>query len=333
MLLTIDVMAAPPPPDEAPQGVLQGALRDEYIKLGTIRATFSATPPDVKPFSTTSISWHISIPSTLKIPVQFHISSQQLSGLSGTLSGLSGTMTVQLIEDTAITLTADGPNISRDIKVFIIKSDTTTCKHSQIFGGSRVVENMIKSAIKNGFTGSQIQIDSDKLQVHFGNARLTIVIIGNISIPDWFDMTMTINASFSLGIVKAQPPERHIFVSAGTTNVDVTVGKLSTGLSLGYAKAAGRGAEEAAKSLIAEIAANQISPMLSSALSQVIDKDILDTEGDLCKAGSSRYALISAQFTADELFYTVCPMPSLAAVNKQPRPLPVRELRPSTPQH
>jgi hypothetical protein len=310
---TTDVAAAPPgekrPPVLKEDTPSQQQLKSQYDQLGNIQVlSLSATPAVVPPFGTTTISWKVAIPSNLGRSVSPFLGSQQLPGLSGT-------MTLQVFEDTTFGLLAKGGIISRGVGALTIKVDTTACIHKQI--PQLLIEVPIRQQIKQALSGNQFKIDDKNLKVDFTNGLLAVSIPGNISIPYWFDMTMTVNTRFSFGSI-GHPPDLHTRVTAEPTSVHIAVGKLSSALSVGYAKAAGDGLEKMAQVLMPEIANNQVAPQISAALSEQIARDIADARGDVCKQGPA-YTLISFLSSDDGLSYVICPIPATLTIAPAPK--------------
>jgi hypothetical protein len=144
----------------------------EFQLLGFIRANLKATPPNVSPFGTTTISWDAQIPTTLHVPVTLTFKGQPVNHTDSRVVTVPAT--------TQFNLTGKTELASRVIGTLTVQVDTTECKTTSLpaFVVQQTILSMVKPLIP---IGGQISEHGDGVAAKMDVATLEIIIPLTIS--------------------------------------------------------------------------------------------------------------------------------------------------------
>jgi hypothetical protein len=287
-------------------GASTSAQKQEYGLLGFIRIlSLAANPPEVAPFEPTTVSWSISVPTTLHVPVSL--------GLAGQVShGTSGSATVTPFATTEYGLVAQTAIVSRMIGSVTVPVVQSACQSSQIDGF--VITSRLKDIISQQFqSSSQFSLTGNGVSVSItDHATILITFSLNLNIPHWFDATMSVSIEIEVQM-QGVPPQAAVLTRAGTT-VDVSWDWYSTALSLGVTSLVADGMQQLAQAFMAEIASAQIAGGIEDEVSGQVNAAIMQAQqGD---PQGRTFVLTFLTLSPDGITFTICPQPGLS-----PRPV------------
>jgi len=287
-------------PDVEDGGSNTAIQEQQFNALGTIEIiSFTANPPAVAPFESTTLSWKVKLPQTLHVLVQFVVAGK-------TFSGTSGSVTTEVAGTTEFGLTAKTNLVSRMIGAVTVTSDTSACVTTTYDATTvaDVVTGEVNAAIPSG---NQFSFRGDGPSSTLGDGTITVDIPLNIDVPDWFDaqadvtIVLNVGASGPVAAVKA-------FVSLASVNVDVSWGLASQILSLGCEHFIETAMQKVAEAFLTEIVSTQVAPQTADSLNKLVQ-----TTADMAKGNDPqhrKFALTSLTVSSDGLNYTVCPQPN-----------------------
>jgi hypothetical protein len=274
--------------DDGDGGGSRSAAQEQYELLGHIQiVNFSANPPQVRPFGTTTISWEVRLPLHLHGQVTMVVAGNAVQGPSpGTLSGSA---TVSLDQSTEFGLTAETNLVSRTIGFLEVPVDGSECKPGSF--PTFLLTDKIKQTIDQALSG---RLRDNGSIVTAGDSFISIAI------PLTLNSDGTMDISMELAFVMADPTRTGGEVVVTALNVTANVH------FSGLASACEGSASQIAQAFMTEIANNQIVPGVQKG----INDRIQEAEAS-AKAGDHPlhrdYLLTSFDLTDSEVTFMVCP--------------------------
>lgn len=279
------------------------AQEQQYELLGFIEIlSFTASPPQVTPFEPTTLSWSVKLPASLHVPVSLVVGGQKTHGTTGSVS-------VAPYATTEYGLTAETAIVSRAITALTVPVDATSCRPGSI--DPNIITLSLKSALEQQFQGGGgISLGSGGVGVVPGDDVISVSIPLDLSVPDWFDATMSITFDI-VAELQGVPPHMSVAIEARNVNVDVSWAWYSTILSLGVTSAVAAGMDKVAQAFMTEIAQNQIA----AAISDAITGQIRTLESDSQDGDPQRRAYVLTSFSLSNagVTFSVCPLPASSA--------------------
>jgi len=260
--------------------------QQQYELLGfTQIVNFSANPPQVSPFGTTTLSWEVRWPSNLHSEVTVRVAGNEVQGLSpGTLSGST---TVTLDQTTIFGLTAKTPLVQRTIGVLTVPVNESECKLSSF--PAFLLTNQIKQAIDQALQGRL----RDGSTVTPGDDTVSIAMTLNLQGQDTMDISMQL-------VIQVEDPTRtggQIVVTARGVVTDVHLS--------GIASFCEGACSQIAQAFMTEIANNQIVPGVLKGLNDQVQQAA--TSAKTADPQHRDFVLTSLTLTSTELTFVVCP--------------------------
>lgn len=269
----------------------QAVAAQQFQLLGAIQVvSFSANPPMVKPFGTTTLAWQVKLPTNLHVPVSIIVDGQKNAA-----GATSGSVVATLTNQTEFGLTAATALVSRVIKMLTVTVDQSECKPFPTLPTS-VLTVPLKQQLDSRFSGSSsfaLRAGGTVVTPVDGGASIAIPL--HLNIPDWFDADMDI--TIQLGIWMAAVGS--VMVQASSTDVHVTwtwLQDLAGCTSFG---------EKLSQAFMSEIVDNELVPLLAQQInSQIQSFAATQQQGD---PQHRAFVLTSFSFGPDGLSFTVCP--------------------------
>jgi hypothetical protein len=274
------------------------AYEHELGLLGQIRILgFTARPPRIAPFETTTLSWSVRLPPALH--------SVSLTVAGQTNPGSSGSVTVAPYSTTVYGILARGALARREVATLRVPVDDSTCKPGYVAGSA--ITGIIESSITEQLQGSSdFSLRGSGVGVTLSENIISIDIPLNLNVRHFFDAAMSIAVHIVVGM-QGVPPQAAVSVQVASVEVDVSWSWYGTLLSGGCTNAVATGVERTAQAFMSVIAESQVSGIadqLSSLVRIVIaNAEENDPEG-------RTYALTSLALTSDGITFTVCPLPA-----------------------
>lgn len=290
-------------PDIEDGGSNNTQKEQQWEALGFIRVvSFTANPPSVPPFATTTLSWQLQIPTNIHFPLQFLVNGE-------TFQGNHGSTNVQVIQNGQFGLTAKTPLVERVIGSMTVNVDDSLCVPVTI--DPTTFGNVVKGQIAATFPASdQFSFRGDGPSVTLGNGTVTVDIPLNIDVPDWFDAEA--NFTVQLNVEPAGPQTAvKIDVTLANVNVDISWSLFGEILSLGCEHFIEIAMQKMAEAFVTQIVATQSVPNCKDALDNLVGNTAA-----AAKASDPQhrdFVLTSFFLTTDGLSYTVCPKPKPAS--------------------
>jgi len=259
--------------------------QQQYELLGfTQIVNFSANPPQVSPFGTTTLSWEVRWPSNLHWEVTVRVAGNEVQGLSpGTLSGSA---TVTLDQTTIFGLTAKTPLVQRVIGVLTVPVNESECKLSSFpaFGLTNQIKQAIDQALQGRLSGSTVTA---------GDGTISIAMTLNLQGQDTMDISMQL-------VIQVEDPTRtggQIVVTARGVAADVHLS--------GLASLCEGACSQIAQAFMTEIANNQIVPGVLQGLNDQVLKAAAAAK--TADPQHRDFVLTSLTLTSTELTFVICP--------------------------
>ena len=267
----------------------QTLKEQQYKALALIQViSFTADPPRVKPFRTTTLSWEV------KVPTSLHLGQVTLD-IGGQTHGLSGSASFTLASTTSFGLIAKTELVSREICSLTVTMDESDCKVGSI--PSLILVGTLENELGKQFQGSsKISLRGGGISVTLGPAVISIAIPLNLEVSDWFDASMDISIQLLVGMGARGTVE----VEAFEVNVHVDwtwVQDLAGCTEFG---------EKIAQAFMTEIVNNQIAPGIAQPLTSRIQQ--VASSAQINDPQHRQYMLTSLDLTRDGITFTVCPM-------------------------
>jgi hypothetical protein len=187
------------------------AAKNQYQLLGYIQPNFTANPPQVQPFGTTTLSWNAQIPTTLRVPVTILFSGQPVK--------LVDSRSVTVPATSEFFLSAKTELASRVIGTLTVQVDTTGCLKPASIPASvitQTVESMVRQFIP---LGSGVSEHGNGIKASMDVASLSIDVPLTIS-QNEHSGTLDVNVAFFVGMSLSHIPNT---VEVAPTNVHVSL--------------------------------------------------------------------------------------------------------------
>src|SRR5579884_480100 len=272
----------------------------QWNALGFIRVlSFTANPPSVAPFATTTLSWQLQIPTNFNFPVQFLVDGK-------TFHGNNGSTNVQLVENGLFGLTAKAPLVERVIGSVTVNVDDSLCVTETI--DARTFENVVKDQIAATFPASdQFSFRGDGPVVTLDTGTVNVDIPLNIDVPDWFDAEADFTVQLNVEATGLQSALQ-INVSLTNVNVDISWSLIGELVSLGCEHFVETGMQKVAEAFVTQIVNAQSIPDCNLALDTLVKNTA--AVGKANDPQHRDFVLTSFVLNGDGLRYTVCPKPN-----------------------
>ena len=286
------------------------AQKRQYDALGAIQVTsFGAKPARVVPFASATLAWSVRLPASLHVPVSF-----ALAGV--TVQGTSGSVRVTPFASGTYTLTAHAPLASRVIGSVAVAVDVSSCT-SQGLSQATINALVDKFAPADLFTGDGFSL-AGSLTTKSTLGTLTVEIPIKLSIPHYFDATMTITQAFAVGM-RGLPPAASLSVDAGETSINVDWSWYADVLSLGVTSGVAALVETVSKTFIHYIARTQMAGTIERAFDDQFVQFVISGAHAADPAPARTFVLTSVSMDENGLAVGVCPLPA------PPRPIPPKQ--------
>jgi hypothetical protein len=272
-----------------------------YELLGFIRArSFTANPPQVRPFEPTTISWECSLPSALHGTVTLVVAGHAVTGPSPGTGTLSGSTSVTLDRTAAFGINAkygppDDPVVSRGVvgALLTVTVSESECRSFPNFG-PLLVTTPIRETINTALQG-RLRPGGSTVTPSDVNGILSIAIPLNLDGQGKMDISMEL-------WVQVEDPQHTGAVVA------VTVHNLKVDVSLdGLASVCEGAVTQVAEAFMKEIADNQVASELEKQLNDRVQQ--LATSAQQEDPLHRVFTLTSLVLTSDSFTFTVCPVP------------------------
>lgn len=281
----------------------------QYDALGAIQVTsFVAKPASVAPFAPTTLTWSVKLPASLHVPVSF-----ALAGV--TVQGTSGSVRVTPFASGSYALTAHASLASRVVGAVAVAVDVRSCT-SQGLSQASISALVNKFAPAELFTGDGFSLGGS-LIAKTTPGTLTIEIPAKLSIPHYFDATMTITQAFTVGM-RGLPPAASLAVDAGATSIDVDWSWYADVLSLGLTSGVAALVETVSQTFIHYIARTQMAGTIERAFDGEFVQFVING-AHAADPGARTFALTSVLMDENGLAIGACPLPP------PPRPIPPKQ--------
>jgi hypothetical protein len=261
------------------------AAAQQYQLLGLIQANFKATPPQVSPFGTTTLSWNAQIPRTLRVPVTLIFEGQPVNHADSRAVTVPATTQFYLSAKTNLT--------SRVISTLTVQVDTAQC--SATVTPESIVKQTILDKVKPFIpVGGQISVHGAGVAVKMDVATLSIIIPLTIT-ADGDHPTLDINMSFFVGM--SNTPNT---IEVAPLNVDVALHL--HGLGGLFCEGFGHDLSVAFLNVIAEL----VAPMIADGLTaQVKSACLTAQQQDI--PNHRTFELTSFVWDDTQFAFTICP--------------------------
>jgi hypothetical protein len=277
--------------------------------LGAIEVVkFSASPGEVEPFGTTTLSWQIKLPTNLHAPVSIIV-----DGKKSAAGVTTGSVVATLTAGTEFALTASSTLVSRVIKTLSVAVDISACK---ALGSTPVAASVLTVPLKQQLDGrfsgsSQFALRSGGTVVTPVDGGANIAVPLHLNIPDWFhaDMDITIQLSIWMAAVGT------VTVQASSTDVHVTWTWLQD-----FAGCTTFG-EKLSQAFMSEIVNNELVTLLAQQINNEIQSFAATQQ--LSDPQRRTFVLTSFSFGPDGLNFTVCPQGAGSSIAAGQRPTEV----------
>jgi hypothetical protein len=249
-------------PDVEDGGSNNTQKEQQWEELGFIRVlSFTANPPSLPPFATTTLSWQLQIPTNVHFPLQFLVNGQ-------TFHGNHGSTNVQAIENGQFGLTAKTPLVERVIGSVTVNVDDSMCVPVTI--DPTTFGNVVKGQIVATFPASdQFSIRGDGPLVTLSNGTVTVDIPLNIDVPDWFDAEADFTVQLNVEPTGSQTALK-IDVTLANVNTDISWSLFGEILSLGCEHFIETAMQKVAEAFVTQIVATQSVPNCKDALDNLV---------------------------------------------------------------
>jgi hypothetical protein len=274
--------------------------QQQYNGLGFIQiVSFTATPSAVTPFAEVTLSWKVTVPTTLNVPVHFVVNGQ-------TFTGTSGSVTAQIVDTTEFGLLAKTALASRVIGAVTVTSDTSACTGLAV--PANTVESFAVLEVTKSFpASSQFSFRGNGPTAKVGSNTVSVAIPLNINVPDWFDAQADI--AVVLNVQGSGPiTGRAVAISLPSVNTNVSWNLASQILSLGCEHFIENAMQTLATAFLTQIINAQIIQPFKDDLNKLID-----LSRTVAESGDSQhrtFVLTSVAMSTSGLSYTLCPRPN-----------------------
>jgi hypothetical protein len=256
----------------------------EFQLLGFIQANFKATPPNVPPFGTSTISWDAQIPAALRVPVTLIFEGQEVNHTDSRVVTVPATRQFLLTGKTAL--------VSRVISTLTVQVDTTECKTTS--APAFVVQQTVLSLVKPFIPiGGQISEHGDGVAAKMDVATLEIIIPLTIS-AEGQHPTLDIKVTFFVGMSNAPNA-----IEVAPIRVDVALDL--HGLGGLFCEGFGHDLSVFFLNVIAEL----VAPRIAEALTAQVTNARHDAQNGDPKHRT--FVLTSVVWDATQFAFTVCP--------------------------
>lgn len=258
------------------------AIQEQQFELlGDIQViTFAANPATIRPFGTTTVTWHVKLPTALKAPVKLTIGNKPVQGLSGSITfSFDVTTQINMVAATAL--------VDRSIKSLTVMVDTAECRTNNSIPGFGIT-GQIKQALDAGFTG-RLRGNGTTVTLGFGtiSAKTPITLGGS--------RTMDIDIELAVGMSQHAPTVRSTSVGV-SINLD-TAADVESWCSNASA--------QIAQPFMQHIVDNELVPGVLKAFNDNVNGVI--TAAEKADRMHRHFELTAFTLNGDGVQFTVCP--------------------------
>ena len=250
---------------------------------------FSAAPRTVTPFGSTTLSWSVTKPD---VPLDIIIK------LGVTPVAADGSETVSLLQTTTFDLSATSPHAAVQLSQTTVQVDSSSCQPFNI--DAQQVISLIKTNVDGRFSSSdKFSLQGAGTQVTLGDGVANVSVPLTLSVPDWFDADMGIDAKLNIS------GGTSIIVSASSITANVNWSFFENLASLECGHFIQSGMSQLAQTLIADIIQAEMVPQLLQAANQLLSGNISTAQSN--DPQHRTFALSLASLSSSGLTFTLCP--------------------------
>jgi hypothetical protein len=254
--------------------------------------SFTASPSDIVPFETTTLSWSVKLPTGLR-GVGFIVAGQ-------TSYAITGSVVAEPLSDTDYHLTADFQGVRLQIAVVRVNVNEAACKQ----GGFPSVDitSPIQEAVTKQFPQSNgFTLDGVAVQVPSNNViEIDISANGNTAIVVPIELGM-----------QGTPPDATVSTQVGSVKANISVSAKESLETLGCANFCADHTQPVIEFFVKIIAGITVAPVIAAGINSLIQEYISLIPRDPRRPYLVRYALTSVALTSEDFTFTVCPSSGL----------------------
>jgi hypothetical protein len=261
---------------------------------------FTATPPAIAQFESTTLDWSVKLPTALHGIVKVGIGDHL--GPSTT-----GTAVVSPLNTTEFHIVVQTPIVSRAVGLCTVAVDTSGCLPPQGISAATINESIDRAAQAALGDNSQVSLrGSTTTRTVVGGMVIAVPL--DVAVPDWFDATMDISMTVDVGL-DGLPPEASPLVELRTLDVDVDWAWYSDALSLGVTALAGAVADQVAQPFLVHIANREIIPLIKDGFRAVVALQ----QSSAKELDPNHRDFVLTEFSADPtgIAFALCPLPAV----------------------
>jgi hypothetical protein len=288
------------PGDQDPADTAQAKKEREALKKVKFHS-FTATPPSIGPFHTSTLQWNVTVPPSNDPVISIGVF------LDDTEVSPTGSTTVSPTFTKTYRLTAAGEFASRLLGQTQVTVDFGACQTQELAAG--VLSQIVKTQIETMFAGSrEMKLKQGGATVTLDNFKLAIAIPLEIEVPDWFNADMDVLLTFSL-FAKPKPKpalDMEVVSILDDVSVDVSWSLLSHLFSLGCTAVVQAALQKQAEVFLRDL----MGATMAQQLADAIQLDV-DTRLGVLNAPHPPhpFRLHSMAVSANGISYRFCPAP------------------------
>jgi hypothetical protein len=261
--------------------------------------SFTATPPSIGPFHTSTLAWNVTVPPSDDPLIDIGVF------LDDTGVNPIGSTTVSPTFTKTYRLTAAGEVASKVLGQTQVTVDFGGCQTQDDLGAA-VVGQVVKTQIEKMFAGSgEIKLKQGGATVTLDNFKVTIAIPLEIEVPDWFNADMDILLTFLF----ARPTptlDMRVVATLDNVSVDVSWSLLSHLLTLGCTAVVSAALEKQAEVFLRNLMGPTMAQQLADAIQGEVDRRLGILNGP---HPPHPFRLHSMAVSANGINFRFCPAP------------------------
>ena len=264
------------------------AAKQQFELLGFIQPNFTANPPQVQPFGTTTLSWNAQIPTTLHVPVTILFAGQPVNR--------AGSRTVTVPATSEFFLSAKTELASRVIGTLTVQVDTSVCVPTTIPASviTQNVELQVRSFIP---LGGEVSERGNGIKASMDVATLSIAVPLTIS-QDGHSGNLDVNVTFFVGMSLNHIPNT---VEVAPTNVHVALDLQGFGENTIF-----QDFGQSLSTIFVTVIANLVGRMMSDQLTAQV-QSVIDAAHKNDAPNFRTFELTDLTWDANEFKFIVCP--------------------------
>jgi hypothetical protein len=262
--------------------------------------SFTATPPSIGPFHTSTLEWNVTVPPPGDPPIVIGVF------LDGTGVSPTGSTTVSPTFTKTFHLTAGGEFASKALGQTQVTVDFGGCQTQDDLGAAEVGQ-VVKTQIEKMFAGiGEMKLKQGGATVTLDNFKVTIAIPLEVEVPDWFNADMDVLLTFSLFARPSPTLDMRVVATLDNVSVDVSSSLLSNLLSLGCAAVVSAAIQKQAEVFVRNLMGPTTAKQLADAVQGEVDRRL----GILNGAHPPHpFRLHSMAVSANGISFRFCPAP------------------------